>query len=249
MNNQRYLNRINYKEQVAVNKKVLFGLQAAHLLNVPFENLDIHYHKPITLEAASIFEKMVDKKRGGFCYELNGLFYQLLKNIGFDVQMISARVYTKNGTYGEEYDHLALLAKVEGNTYLVDVGFGKFSFQPLEVTPHVVLPDPYGLFTFDIYQNDYWRINTLENNTLMPQYIFKNTKREFSEFKGMCQFHQTSQESPFTQKKVVSMATTSGRITLNDTQLKITEGDTETKLEFEEALFLSKLKEYFHIEV
>ncbi|NEM97515.1 arylamine N-acetyltransferase family protein [Pontibacter burrus] len=249
MDVQLYLDRIGYKGPVSVSKEVLFELQAAHLLSVPFENLDIHYNNEIKLDIASIYKKVVINRRGGFCYELNGLFYHLLKEIGFDVQMISGRVYSKDGNYGAEYDHLALIAHVDGRKYLVDVGFGKFSFKPLEITFGVDLKDEYGVFRFEKAHDNYLTINLLEGSKLVPQYLFDTKAREFSEFEGMCKFHQTSSESHFTGKKVISIATQNGRKTLNNNQLKITDGKTESVLNFEETEFEAKLKEYFKIKI
>ncbi|WP_162425806.1 arylamine N-acetyltransferase family protein [Pontibacter pudoricolor] len=249
MDIQLYLDRINYKSQVSVSREVLFDLQAAHLLSVPFENLDIHYKNKIRLDIASIYKKIVINRRGGFCYELNGLFYHLLKRLGFDVQMISGRVHSKDGFYGEEYDHLAIVAKVDGKKYLVDVGFGKFSYSPLEIAPDVDLSDEFGLFRFDKAHDDYLRINLVENGNLIPQYLFSLKEREFLEFKGMCEFHQTSQKSHFTHKKVVSIVTRNGRKTLSNNQIKITDGGTEKITEFEEELFELKLREHFNLEI
>ncbi|WP_242927142.1 arylamine N-acetyltransferase family protein [Pontibacter vulgaris] len=250
MNIQLYLDRLNFKSQISVSKEVLFELQAAHLLSIPFENLDIHYNNKIKLDIASIYKKVVLNRRGGFCYELNGLFYHLLKNIGFDVKMVSGRVYSKDETYGAEYDHLAIVANINGENYLVDVGFGKFSYKPLEILLGINLSDEFGSFRFDKAYDDYLRINLVDGNgNLVPQYLFKVNEREFWEFEGMCEFHQTSKESHFTSKKVISIITKNGRKTLNNTQLKITDGDTESIIEFDEELFEFYLKEHFNIEI
>ncbi|MBC3540173.1 arylamine N-acetyltransferase [Rufibacter sediminis] len=249
MDIQLYLDRINYKGSISVSKNVLFELQAAHLLSVPFENLDIHYKNKIRLDILSIYKKIVINRRGGFCYELNGLFYHLLKNIGFDVRMVSGRVYSKDGSYGAEYDHLAIVVNVDGKKYLVDVGFGKFSYKPLEILSGVNISDEFGVFRFDKAHDDYLRINLVENGNSVPQYLFKVKEREFVEFQGMCEFHQTSNESHFTNKKVVSIVTRNGRKTLNNNQIKITENGIDKMKEFEEELFEFHLKEHFGIEI
>ena len=249
INQQLYLNRIQYNGYISVSEETLFELQAAHLLTIPFENLDIHYQNEIKLDIASIYNKIVLKKRGGFCYELNGLFYQLLKDIGFDVQMISARVYNKDGSYGAEYDHLAIVARVNSKCYLLDVGFGKFSFKPLEIKLGIDLHDDFGLFRFDNAHDDYLRISLVEDGKQIPQYLFKMKERAFLAFEGMCVYHQTSKESHFTDKKVVSIVTQNGRKTLNNKQIKITDGDTESILTFEEDQFEHYLKKYFDIEM
>lgn len=98
---------------------------------MPFENLDIHYHRPIKVTLHDLYWKIEIRERGGFCYELNGLLGALLQELGFQVKMISARVHKKDGNYSPEFDHMALLVKVEHDTYLVDIGFGSSSLEPL----------------------------------------------------------------------------------------------------------------------
>ena len=94
-----------------------------HLLNIPFENLDIHYGKTIILDPLRLQQKNPAYSKGGdFCYELNGLFYHLLWQLGFDVQMISARVNDGQGNYGPPFDHMALVVRLE-EPWLIDVGF------------------------------------------------------------------------------------------------------------------------------
>lgn len=244
-----YLQRINFSNQIEVCRETLFALQEAHLLHVPFENLDIYYGKAIKLNLDTIFEKIVLNRRGGFCYELNGLFYQLLKAIGFEVVMISARVHVKDENYGQEYDHLAIIATIDHRQYLVDVGFGKFSLNPLEIKKGFLLPDQYGDFQFDDEQNGYLKVSVVKNGGLNPQYIFQPTARVFSEFEGMCHYYQTSKDSHFRKKKMISISSHEGRITLNDQQVKITREESEEILIFDPQEFDLKLEHYFGIKI
>ncbi len=101
----------------------MLGLQVAHLLAVPFENLSIHAQQPIVLEDTALFTKIVERRRGGFCYEANGLFAALLREMGFDVAMLSAGVARAEGGFGPDFDHMALMITLE-QRWLVDVGFG-----------------------------------------------------------------------------------------------------------------------------
>ncbi|SHG19579.1 arylamine N-acetyltransferase family protein [Flagellimonas flava] len=246
---KKYLQRINYAQPIKVTRDTLFQLQRAHLLSVPFENLDIHYGIPITLDTNSFFYKIVESGRGGFCYELNGLFNQLLNELGFKSRLISARTYGKDNSYSPEYDHLVLLVTLENQDFLVDVGFGKFSLHPLPITFGEVISDRYGQFSFDHYNSSYIRVNEIQNDLVSPQYIFSTQERELIEFKARCKYHQSCKESHFTQKKVISIAKENGRVTLNNTQLKISQSGKERLIEFNEEEFESKLKEYFHIEL
>ena len=245
----RYLKRLNFKGETKANLAVLSELQSLHLLNIPFENLDIHIGKRIELDISKIYKKIVENGRGGFCYELNGLFFELLKAIGFDVKIVSGRVFGRDGIYGREFDHLAIIALVDERQYLVDVGFGKFSIYPLELKLGVVLRDQFGEFQFDKYDEDYWRINEIVNGELVPEYIFKTEEREFSNFAEMCEFHQTSPESHFTRGKLISKIIDGGRITLTDTQLKITKGNEIETVDFAIEEFSEMLKKHFDIQI
>ena len=101
MNIQAYLERINYSGSIAPTAETLRKLQVAHLLTVPFENLSIHAGEPIILEDEDLFTKIVEKRRGGFCYEANGLFAALLRALGFNVAMLAAGVANPQGEFGQ----------------------------------------------------------------------------------------------------------------------------------------------------
>jgi N-hydroxyarylamine O-acetyltransferase len=250
MNIQHYLERIHFTKTVEISKSVLFELQRLHLKHIPFENLDIHYNSKINLDVTAFYTKIITQKRGGFCYELNGLFYQLLKEIGFKVKMISAKVYSKDKKYGQEYDHLTIMATINNQDYLVDVGFGQFTHEPLKFSLNNELIDDFGTFQFDKFDSNYFRINEMNNNTLTPIHIFKTTARQLVEFKNMCHYHQTSTKSHFTKKKVITKLTENGRVTLNNDLLKITNGTTIKEVRFKETeKFEFYLKKYFDLEI
>lgn len=237
MDINKYLDRIGFFTTIKATKETLFLLQQKHLLSIPFENLDIHYGIKIELELQNIFEKVIVNRRGGFCYELNSLFNELLKAIGFNSFLISGRVYVENDTYGQEFDHMAIIVRLENKSYLVDVGFGKFSFEPLEIIIDFFQTDEYGTFVIDKHSEDYYRVNKIENSKKIPEYIFKLKERKVSEFAEMCNYHQSNQESHFTKNKVISLAKPNGRITLTNTTYKITEHNKTETVEFEETEF------------
>src|SRR5712664_652363 len=131
-----YLNRIGFRGPTQQpNVSVLRRLHRRHLLSIPFENLDIHVHRPIILSEAALYDKIVKHHRGGFCYELNGSFASLLKKLGFKVSMLSARVARKGGSFSPDFDHMTLLVQLK-ERWLVDVGFGDSFTEPkhLDIT-------------------------------------------------------------------------------------------------------------------
>ncbi len=249
MNVHSYLARIGYTGFPDTGFETLAALQKAHLLTVPFENLDIHAHIPIDL--SRLFEKIVIRNRGGFCYELNSLFYELLKAIGFNVKMISARVYDKEKGFGPEFDHMAIIVALDGVHWLVDVGFGEFAFQPMRIETGREQKDPRGVFRIDEYDSPYKMV--VKKNTageFVPEYIFSETERKLSEFETMCLYHQTSPESHFTQKRICSLPTDDGRITLTGNILKKTSGETVTEAGLENEDEVRRvLEEIFKIKI
>jgi N-hydroxyarylamine O-acetyltransferase len=112
MNRDSYLERIGLTgAELIADLENLRRLQRSHLLAVPFENLDIHWKRPIVVDTKKFYVKIVNENRGGFCYELNGLFNELLVSFGFTTRLISARVF--NGTeHGPEYDHAAIIVTI-----------------------------------------------------------------------------------------------------------------------------------------
>ena len=222
MDLKQYLERINYAGPLSPTLEVLSELQLAHLLSVPFENLDIH--EKIKIDLKNLFDKIVIRRRGGFCYELNGLFYELLKEIGFTVKMISAKVYTHKKDYSPEFDHMAIVASIKDNNYLVDVGFGEFALSPVNIELNTETTDPRGLFRIEPYDDNH-KIVTKKNaeGIFVPEYMFSEKERQMEEFYDRCNFHQTSPESHFTQNRICSLPTMHGRITLTGNTLKITE--------------------------
>src|SRR5215472_10227491 len=103
-----YLTRISYSGSTDPTAENLRALHRAHLFSVPFENLDIALGRTITAQQEPILNKVVGHRRGGFCYEQNGAFAALLRELGFQVTLLSARVARANGSEGPEFDHLTL---------------------------------------------------------------------------------------------------------------------------------------------
>lgn len=244
-----YLQRIHYGGSLEPTSSTLQTLHAAHMLSVPFENLNIHQGCPILLDETSLFEKIVVQRRGGFCYELNGLFAAFLRALGFEVTLLSASVARASGGFGPEFDHLTLLVGIPGHseTYLADVGFGDSFLLPLsfvEGLEQTQNPGSYRLLQAD----NHWDMQQRnEQGEWEAQYRFTLQPRELADFTNMCHFHQTSPESGFTQGRVCTLATPGGRITVSDTKLIITAGKEKTERAMAEGEFQQALQEYFGI--
>jgi len=136
-----YLDRIAYRGSTAPNSETLRALHRAHLLAVPFENLDIALGRRIAMDLDAFVRKVVERRRGGFCYELNGAFAALLRALEFKVTLLSARVVGEGGRESPEFDHLCLRVELE-ESWLADVGFGELFLEPLRLHSKVGQTDP-----------------------------------------------------------------------------------------------------------
>jgi N-hydroxyarylamine O-acetyltransferase len=221
-----YLARIGYLEPIKPDAQTLRGLHIAHMQSVPFENLDIGQKRPIRLSEEALWNKIVIQKRGGFCYELNGLFAQLLQNLGYQVKYLNARVYNHQGELGIDFDHLALLVEPpeQDGRWLVDVGFGDSFNQPLNFDEHGEQVQGLRSYRLEQTQEGYvvWQKNY--NEIWEPQYFFTLAPHRFpDEYESACLYHQTSPKSSFTRGSIISQATPHGRVSLQDNCLILTE--------------------------
>jgi len=247
MNVAAYLDRINYRGSVMPTAETLCALQVAHLRSVPFENLSIHAGQPIILNDEALFEKIVTRKRGGFCYELNGLFAGLLSSIGFEVHKLSARVANAEGGFGAEFDHMTLLVNLE-DRWLADVGFGDSFIQPLRLDYSG--EQLQGLRGYDIVNQDGGFI--LRQRELggdwKSQYRFTLEPHEYPDYEEMCHHQQTSPQSHFTQGRICTLATESGRISLSELRFITTVmGEKEERVLADENEYALMLRERFGI--
>ena len=221
MDVRAYLDRIGYKGPLAPTLDTLRALHRLHMLTVPFENLDIGLGREITLDPERFVEKIIDRRRGGFCYELNGAFSTLLTAMGFRVTLLSARVANEQGIAGKEFDHLALRVDLKNN-WLTDVGFGDNFLEPLQLASEIEQQDAAGIFRL-IDAGERWRLERRQpDRSWLLQYDFSLVPRQLSDFADMCRYHQTSPDSSFTRNRVCSLATLDGRVTLSGMRLIIT---------------------------
>jgi N-hydroxyarylamine O-acetyltransferase len=248
-NVSKYLQRIGINDPPDKSFSFLIKLHRAHMITVPFENLSIHQKESIVLIKDFLYNKIVMNRRGGFCYELNYLFSQLLKSLGYEVKIISARVFSKSGIPGPEYDHMALLVFCEGREWLCDIGFGDSFIEPVEFAPGTIKNDITGYYRITVSDDNYFLLSSSEDMLKWEdQYLFTSTERSVEEFMEMCRYHQTSPDSHFTRKRVCTLAAESGRITLTDDKLIITKDKIKYETPVErESSFKENLKKYFNI--
>ena len=239
-----YLARIAYGGPREPTAGVLRAVHRAHLYAVPFENLSIRRGDGVVLDESALFDKIVRRRRGGFCYELNGLFSALLQALGFRVVRVAGRV----GVNGIPFDHMALIVQLD-DPLLADVGFGDSFLAPLRLASR----DPQ-----DGGDARRYRIAEMEDGGLLlsrerdgtweRQYAFTLETWPLSAYAGGCRYHSTSPQSTFTQKTVVSRATETGRVTLSDRRLIFTDGGVRRETELaDDAAVADALRDLFGI--
>ena len=157
MNLEAYFNRIGFSRAARADLSTLNALMSAHVRAVPFENLDIYSERGVSANVEDIYDKIVTRGRGGWCYEMNGLFEWVLKEIGFDVQPLSAGV--RRATMGDDAlgNHLCLQVTLD-QPYLVDVGFGSSQLYALPFTEEITKHKPIQIALAQI-ENGFWRLH------------------------------------------------------------------------------------------
>ncbi len=231
-----YLQRIAYEGPMDPTQDTLAKLSRAHLLAVPFENLDVILGEEILLDEERVYGKIVERWRGGFCYELNGLFALLLRDLGFEVDLLAMQFAEDDG-YGPERDHLTLLVRApdDDNRWLTDVGAGRHSLvTPVALDDPAEQPHPHDGAVQCVVRGsgDFWHLWRREiDGDWQELYRFTLQPHAWDAFTAMCHHHQTSPDSPFTQRRRCTRLTPTGRITLLDDLLTITEPTRHRRVE------------------
>jgi N-hydroxyarylamine O-acetyltransferase len=240
-----YLDRIGVSRPGRLDEAALRELHRAHLHTVPFENLSIHLSETISLREDDLIDKIVVRRRGGFCYELNGAFAVLLRALGADVRLAAARVWGDGGL-GPPFDHLALIVRLPDGSapWLADVGFGDHSVYPLRFDVREQQDDPGG--QFQVTDADDGDVEVFRNGR--PQYRLEQRPRALSDFAPTCWWQQTSPESHFTHSNICSRLTAMGRVSLSGRTLIQTDAGVrkERQLPSGEAV-LAAYREHFGI--
>ncbi|AJC66751.1 arylamine N-acetyltransferase family protein [Dickeya zeae] len=218
---QRYLQRIGVSALPAEPALQLRTLHLAHLTHVPFENLDVVFGKPIHLNPSAIYRKIVDDRRGGFCYELNYGFYLLLQALGFEVHLLAGQVWNDDGHYGQPFDHLFLHVTLPQASVIADISFGDSFCVPVPLSGEVS-SEAFAHYQVVAVEGGYQLQQRMGDNGWKPQYKFTLHPYQLADYAGMAHYHQTSPLSPFTTKALCTRVTAQGRLTLSNNRLIVT---------------------------
>lgn len=205
-----YLHRIGFTRSVRPDLATLDALHRAHLEAIPFEDLDVQLGRPVTQDIEAVFDKIVRRKRGGWCYEMNGLFGWVLQEIGFDVTRMAGGVMRDTSGDTHVGSHLCLLVRLP-KPYLVDVGFGGSMVAPLPLVLGERTDAPFvvGLTKTD---DGYWRFGETVGDG--APFTFDFCGSDEAALADRCAWLQSNPASPFVQNLVAQRRVGETHITL-----------------------------------
>ena len=235
-----YLKRINYNGETRPDLATLTALMSKQLQSVPFENTEVQADRIPSLIPEDIYSKIVTHERGGYCYEVNGLFAMVLTAIGYEWYFAGARpmFYPTR----RPKTHMVVIVIIDGKSYLCDTGFGGYGIrEPLEVVDANVTVQSGDSFRLELHDGEYV-LSSLVNDEWAPQYGFALTPQEWIEFSLANYFNATHPDTIFTQKKLAVMQTPNGRKILVDNSLKLIKNGVTTVRDVD---YDSAFKEYF----
>ncbi len=243
---ESYLRRIGLSEPPETDESGLAILMAAHLRTVPFENLDVYHRRGVPLDATQAVTKIVERGRGGWCFELNSAFALLLESLGFTVERLAASVLIGDGEPPTP-DHLTLLVHLE-RTWLVDVGFGDSFTVPLPLpesggttTDLDSRPRPHRLSR----TGDELLLEALGDRGWAPQFRAVLRDVDLAHFAPASDRLQHTPGLHWTETRFATRLTPTGRVTLLHDRLKYHQGDSITEVAVTEAEWHRLLAEIF----
>jgi N-hydroxyarylamine O-acetyltransferase len=244
-----YLKRIDYNDVIDVTDEVLTSLHKKHVFQIPFENLDVYYKRMFDLDIGNVYQKVVNDRRGGFCYELNLLFNWLLNEFGFSSRIIASRIFNEDGSLGPEFDHMSVYVKTE-KEFLIDVGYGELFVTPIEIKSGVQF-DGRNYFQIEKENHGAYIVSMSPDGlNYSKRYTFCLDSVKAEDFDAICFDKQTNPNSYFVKNVICTKPTNTGRVTIFNDKLieKIGELRMETPIQEDENL-TKCLKDKFNIVV
>ena len=223
----RYLERIDYEGPREPTAETLAALHLAHLIHVPFENLHVYHRLGVRVDVGWSYPKVVEQRRGGWCFELNGCFAELLRRLGFTVDLYSCRTFEPDsGGLSPDFDHLALLVRAGMDAFLVDVGWGDnpLAVLPAESGDYATRPRPSRLEATGDVIRLIEHVERVDGEVVWElQYEATRHPRRLDDFDPRSRYLQTEPGLMWTDKPLVTRATSAlgGRVTLHRDRLRV----------------------------
>ena len=197
----RYLERIGFSGTPAADLATLAELHRRHVETIPWECLDAFAGRPTTRDPGRAFDKIVGQGRGGWCYEMNGLFAWILEGLGFEVTRLAAGVM--RDVMGDDAaigNHLLLVVRLDRD-YLADVGLGSGLIEPIPLAEGSYR-QRFASYRLERLDDRWWRFHN-QPNVMPPSFDFALDLRDEARLEGRCRWLQTDRASPFVNNAVV----------------------------------------------
>lgn len=244
-----YLARVGLRHVPAPDEAGLRALQEAQFFSIPFENFDIQLGRGIRLDPAHLVRKLVQQRRGGYCFELNGLMLLVLRRIGFSARPLLARVHLDASPSART--HQANLVEIDGRSWIIDVGFGAGGLRsPMPLEMGRIENGPGWAFRFEAREP--WGIfmQTREGEAWKDSYSFDLSHVTDADLELGNHYTSTSPKSHFVTQRVASAPREHGRVSIRDFTLTRLDGDTKTTQEIPSGpAYLEALSMHFGIEL
>lgn len=246
---QEYLNRIHHHHNISVDFESLKSIHHAQHLNIPFENFDICLGRNIQLNPATIFQKLVRQKRGGYCFEVNGLLLMALKSFGFEARPLLGRVHLSEEPTGRS--HQTALVTIEGKSWLVDLGLGAesplipipfVSHKPVSFKNHI-----YRLIKSELFG---YILQSKQDQSWKDLYSFDLSHVFDIDIKYGNYYTSTNPDSFFVNARMAALPIENGMLTLfNDRFKRVIDGKEEIIFLKDDPSYLEVLEKEFGIEI
>lgn len=210
-NVDRYFERIGWRGALTPTLDTLTSLMRAHMARIPFENLDVLLGRGIRVDLDCVYAKLVDAKRGGYCFEHSTLFRAALEHVGFRPVSHAARVVMVTPRQSAPRTHMFLTVVLDGTTYVLDPGFGGHGpLVPLPLVEDVETRDGPDVHRFARREGE-WLLEAKIGGTMSP--LWMSTVEPESPIDVVMGNHFTSTwpESPFVQRLMLRALTSDGR--------------------------------------
>jgi N-hydroxyarylamine O-acetyltransferase len=240
-----YFDRVGYTGDPRPTLETLTALHVGHTFNIPFENLDVFAGKPVSLAPDALFDKLITRRRGGYCFEMNGLFALVLRELGFQPRQLLARTAFA-GAYSAKL-HEVLTVETQDGTYLCDVGYGNDGIAaPLLLSPDSEQTQFKLAYRFTCDGTFGYVLHRREGAGFIPMYAFTDNEYVPEDFEVANHYTSTHPRSFFRLQRFATKPTPTGRITLTEQRLTIRDdGDVTERTISGEPELLELFRRYF----
>jgi len=242
-----YLHRVGLACAPDNNADGMAALHRAQFFTIPFENFDVLSKREVDLDPDLVFDKLVTRRRGGYCFELNGLMLRVLRTLSFDTLPLLARVHLTDPPSGRT--HQLNLVTLGEKQWIMDVGFGAGGPRAPVLFQEGVTDC--GIASFELSRREPWgwMLSTLESGEWKSSYSFDLGHVTAEDIEVANHYTSTSPKTHFTQLATVSLPTLEGRVSLRDLDLTEIDASGDRTRRVDPKSYLGFIRDSFGIDL